>query len=97
MTVRDGQLAVLGKARGAKQSNNFLNEAITKRGGIDFSQPLMLGYSGTSDSALQEYIAASRDIWEGKLESLPITSIGSTIGTHVGPGAIVVAFFANEQ
>ena len=97
LTVRDGQLAVLGKARGAKQSNNFLNEAIATRGGIDFSQPLMLGYSGTSDTALQEYIAASREIWEGKLESLPITSIGSTIGTHVGPGAIVVAFFANEQ
>lgn len=97
LTVRDGQLAVLGKARGARQSNNFLNEAIATRGGIDFSQPLMLGYSGTSDSALQEYIAASREIWEGKLESLPITSIGSTIGTHVGPGAIVVAFFANEQ
>ena len=57
----------------------------------------MLGYSGTSDSALQEYIAASREIWEGKLKSLPITSIGSTIGTHVSPGAIVVAFFANEQ
>ena len=50
LTVRDGQLAVLGKARGARQSNNFLNEAIAKRGGIDFSQPLMLGYSGTSDS-----------------------------------------------
>ena len=97
LTVRDGQLAVLGKARGAKQSNNFLNEAIATRGGIDFSQPLMLGYSGTSDTALQEYIAASREIWEGKLESLPITSIGSTIGTHVGPGAIVVAFFANKQ
>ena len=97
LTVKDGQLAVLGKARGARQSNNFLNEAIATRGGIDFSQPLMLGYSGTSDGALQEYIAASREIWEGKLKSLPITSIGSTIGTHVGPGAIVVAFFANEQ
>ena len=96
LTVRDGKLAVLGKARGAKQSNNFLNEAIAQRGGIDFSMPLMLGYSGQSDSALQEYIAASRGIWEGKLPQLPITSIGSTIGTHVGPGAVLVAFFANE-
>ena len=96
LTVRDGKLAVLGKARGARQSNNFLNEAIAKRGGIDFAMPLMLGYSGRSDAALQEYIAASREIWEGKLEQLPITSIGSTIGTHVGPGAIVVAFFAPE-
>ena len=94
LTVRDGELAVLGKARGARQSNNFLNEAIAKRGGIDFAMPLMLGYSGRSDAALQEYIAASREIWEGNLEQLPITSIGSTIGTHVGPGAIVVAFFA---
>ena len=97
LTVTDGRLAVLGKARGAKQSNNFLNEAIAKRGGIDFSMPLMLGYSGRSDAALQEYIAASREIWEGRLSGLPITSIGSTIGTHVGPGAIVVAFFANKQ
>ena len=96
LTVEDGMLSVLGKARGARQSNNFLNEAIAKRGGIDFSMPLMLGYSGRSDSALQEYIAASKDIWEGKLPTLPISSIGSTIGTHVGPGAIVVAFFAAE-
>lgn len=96
LTVRDGKLAVLGKARGAKQSNNFLNEAIAQRGGIDFTMPLMLGYSGSSDEALREYIAASREIWEGKLDTLPVTSIGSTIGTHVGPGAIVVAFFAKE-
>lgn len=97
LTVRDGQLAVLGKARGARQSSNFLNEEILKRGGIDFSQPLMLGYSGTDDAALQEYIAASREVWQGKIASLPVRSIGSTIGTHVGPGAIVVAFFANKQ
>ena len=96
LTVKDGALSVLGKARGAKQSNNFLNEAIAKRGGIDFSMPLMLGYSGQSDAALQEYIAASRELWEGKLSQLPITSLGSTIGTHVGPGAVLVAFFANE-
>lgn len=96
LTVKDGVLAVLGKARGARQSNNFLNEAIEKSGGIDFSMPLVLGYSGNSDAALQEYIQASRGIWEGKCEKLPITSIGSTIGTHVGPGAIVVAFFANR-
>ena len=96
LTVQDGALCVLGKARGARQSNNFLNEAIAKRGGIDFTMPLMLGYSGSSDEALREYIAASREIWEGKLDTLPVTSIGSTIGTHVGPGAIVVAFFAKE-
>ena len=96
LTVQDGALCVLGKARGARQSNNFLNEAIAKRGGIDFTMPLMLGYSGSSDEALREYIAASREIWEGELDTLPVTSIGSTIGTHVGPGAIVVAFFAKE-
>lgn len=97
LTVTDGKLAVLGKARGARQSNNFLNEAIAKRGGIDFSMPLMLGYSGEDASGLEEYIQSSREIWEGKLDPLPVTSIGSTIGTHVGPGAIVVAFFAEEE
>ena len=68
---------------------------MSKCGGIDFSMPYVLGYSGLSDAFLKKYIADSENLWKGKAESIPYYLIGSTIGTHVGPGAIAVAFFAN--
>lgn len=97
LCVEAGEIKVLGKARGSRQSNNMLTEFITKKGGIDFSMPVMLGYSGTDDALLKGYIENSRTLWEGHLGTLPTTTIGSTIGTHAGPGAIGVAFFAKEQ
>ena len=92
--IEDGELKVLGKARGSKQSSNMLTELIGKKGGIDFSMPYMLAYSGLDDALLKGYIENSRAIWEGHTDSLPVSTIGSTIGTHAGPGAIAVAFFA---
>lgn len=94
LSVECGKIKVLGKARGSKQSNNMLSEMIEKKGGIDFSMPLMLAYSGTDDALLQGYIYNSRALWEGNISSLPVSVLGSTIGTHAGPGAIAVAFFA---
>lgn len=91
--IRDGELIVLGKARGANAGNNLLNEKVRETGGIDFDMPCLLGYSGTDDSLLHTYIEGSRALWEGKLDYLPIAQIGCTIGTHAGPGAIAVAFF----
>ena len=58
--------------------------------------PLLLGYTGLSDSLLQKYIADSAALWEGNCESLPTVIVGSTVGTHVGPGAVAVAFFAKD-
>lgn len=94
--VEEGEIKVLGKARGSRQSDNMLTEFITKKGGVDFSMPVMLAYSGTDDALLKGYIDNSRTMWEGHLDSLPVTMIGSTISTHAGPGAIAVAFFAKE-
>lgn len=47
----------------------------------------------TADLLLQKYIEDSKAIWETGTEQLRTTMIGSVIGTHVGPGAIAVAFF----
>lgn len=96
VSVEDGEIKVIGKARGSRQSNNMLTEFILKKGGIDFSMPVMLAFSGTDDALLKGYIDNSRALWEGHLDSLPVTMIGSTISTHAGPGAIAVAFFAKE-
>ena len=97
ITVSDGEIKVLGKARGSRQGNNLLAQEIEKAGGVDFSRPLMLGYTGLSDALLQKYILDSAAMWEGKRDSLPCAIVGSVVGTHAGPGAIAVAFFAADN
>lgn len=96
VTCKDGVVSMIGKARGSKNGNNFLIKEIESTAGIDFSKPLRLGYTGLTDTLLQKYIEDSIELWKGHSESIIISHIGSTIGTHVGPGAIAVAFFAKE-
>ena len=93
VNVKDGVINMLGKARGSKQGNNLLVQEIGKAGGIDFTMPILLGYSGLSDALLKKYIADSAPLWENGVDSLRYTSIGSVVGTHAGPGAIAAAFF----
>ncbi len=97
VTCRDGEVAMIGKARGSKNGNNYLVQEIQKTVGIDFSKPIRLGYTGLSDCMLQKYLEDSRALWEGHGESMVVSHIGSTIGTHIGPGAIAVAFFEKEK
>ena len=93
LSVIDGEISMLGKARGSKMGSNLLVQEIEKAGGIDFSKPVLLGYSGLSDALLVKYIEDSKHIWEKGLDAVRYTTIGSVIGTHAGPGAIAVAFF----
>lgn len=93
IAVQNGEVCMLGKARGSKNGNNLLVQEIQKTTGIDFERPYCLGYSGFHNDMLQKYIADSRSLWEGHAEHLPIGTIGATIGTHIGPGAVGVAFF----
>lgn len=95
VSVTDGEIQMLGKARGSKMGNNLLVQEIEKAGGVDFSKPVLLGYTGLSDALLLKYIEDSRQLWEAGLDQVRYTSIGSVIGTHAGPGAIAVAFFKN--
>lgn len=96
ISIRQGEVVVLGKARGSRQGNNLLAAQIDAAGGVDYDKPVLLGYSGLSDALLQKYIADSARFWEGKVENLQTTQIGSVIGTHAGPGAIVATFFKKQ-
>ena len=91
--IKDGVINMLGKARGSRQGNNLLVQEINKAGGIDFSMPILLGYTGLTDVLLKKYMTDSAALWENGVENLPYTSIGSVVGTHAGPGAIAAAFF----
>ncbi len=94
VAVKDGAVEMIGKARGSKNSNNYLVKEIESTTGVDFTKPLCLGYAGLNDTLLQKYIEDSSPLWEGNRERLKISPIGATIGTHCGPGTIAVAFFA---
>ena len=68
--------------------------AMISKARVDFDLPVVLGYTGTSDELLRKYIAESGEFWGGK--SFPTTIVGSTVGTHAGPGAGAAAFFVKE-
>ena len=93
VAIENGEVTVLGKARGSKAGNNMLREMVNKEGVIDFSMPFALVYSGLSDELLQKYKKDNRDLFEDAVGDIQGYSLGCAIGTHIGPGAIGTAFF----
>ena len=63
LSIIDGEINMLGKARGSKMGNNLLIQEIEKAGGVDFAKPVLLGYAGLSDTLLLKYIEDSKHIW----------------------------------
>lgn len=96
-TIQDGEILLVGKARGSKQGNNLLVEKIRECGGIDFSLPILLGYTGLSDASLKKYVEDSRAIWQEGTQMLDSTMICGVIGTHTGPGVVAAAFFKKPE
>lgn len=90
--VKDGEVAMVGKARGLKQAGAFLNKEIESYGGADLEKPFLLGYTGLSDERLNEYVNDSEN-WKRVDCPDRRTIIGGVIGTHIGPGSVVLAFF----
>lgn len=91
--VINGEVKLVGKARGSKNRNNLLNKLIENKGGVDFSMPYAVGYSGFSREILDKYIKDSYHLWQNEADKIPAYQIGCTIGTHIGPNGIGLAFF----
>jgi len=91
--VVDGVVESVGKARGPKAADKQLRELIAKSGGIDFSKPLCAAYSGLEDDNLKTFLADSSELLCGT--EVPTAVVGCVIGTHAGPGAVAMAYFAN--
>ena len=96
VAIEEGEVKLIGKAMGSKKGNNLLMQLVQKCGGIDFGMPYVIGYSGLDDSYLKKYLKDSESLYKGKAEEVPAYMIGSTIGAHIGPGGIAVAFFAEK-
>ena len=87
----DGEIKVLAKGRGNKQANSLMNQEIAKAV-IDEGMPAMLGYTGTEDSLLHKY-REECSLWGA---DIPESIVCGVVGTHAGPGAVAVAFFAKQ-
>lgn len=94
VAVIDGEVKVVGKALGSKKGNNLLNRLVQEKGGIDFSMPYGTVWSGLEKSMLEKYVKDSTALWAAHTDNVPAYILGGTIGTHIGPGAVGVAFFS---
>ena len=89
----EGKLETVGKARGIKQSHKMMNDSILACGGIDFSMPVVMTYAGDlNDGAVQRFLDDSTETVGDHADRIKRGQLGCVIGTHTGPGAIVIAF-----
>ncbi len=88
ISLVEGKVSVVGKGRGKKAALESILKEIQKAGDIDFNYPVVLAYSHTTEFALdlQKYLK------ENGINVERLVAIGSTIGTHVGPGACGIAY-----
>ncbi|MCR5156829.1 MAG: DegV family protein [Butyrivibrio sp.] len=93
LTIEEGVVKIIGKARGSKNSHNMLTEFVKSTGGIDMDKPACLGYTGFDDKMLMKYVEDSKFLYEGYEYKLKYAEVGATIGTYAGPGAIALAYF----
>lgn len=93
VSIVDGEVKLVGKAIGSRKGNNLLNRLVQSKSGIDFSMPYGTIYSGLNSAILEKYIQDSVGLWAEHTDAVPKYILGATIGTHIGPGAIGVAFF----
>lgn len=92
ITVTDGAVSLVGKARGEKKAGQMLTDLISKHE-IDHALPFCLAFSGPAEPQLRAYAAENSSVFGAKP---PVSSIGSVIGTHTGPGVVGAAFFAKS-
>lgn len=88
--LSNGKLSVAGKARGVKAAITMTHDLVAKVG-VDGSMPAGIGYTGNDPSVITPYLEAPNSVWTGR--DVPVYNVGSTVGTHTGPGLFIAAFF----
>lgn len=90
LTLKEGALAIAGKARGSKSAVSMTNKMIAEAG-IDFSMPVGVGYTGCDPDVIRPFLDAEDSVFSCEVPS--VYHVGSTVGTHAGPGLYIAAFF----
>ena len=92
ITIKEGKVAMAGKARGLPGAYVALFKKIEELGGINPFFPALAGYTVST----REVKPILTYLEENLHQSEPLVrQIGCVIGTHAGPGAFGLAFFDN--
>ena len=92
ISVKHGVIEMVAKVRGMKQGFKQLSVEAEKFGEIDYTKPLMLGFTGKEAENLEKYEETYAEYWN-QGNAYGKAALGSAIGTHIGPGAVATAFF----
>ena len=90
ITIKEGKVAMAGKARGLPGAYVALFKKVEELGGISAAVPALAGYtlSAREVQPIQTYLPDTLHCTEPL-----VRQIGCVIGTHAGPGAFGLAFF----
>ncbi|MGN0706869.1 MAG: DegV family protein [Faecalibacterium sp.] len=91
--IKDGKVAMAGKARGLPGAYVALFKKIDEMGGVHAELPSVVGYSVSTREVkpIQTYLCDNLSAAEPL-----VGQIGCVIGTHAGPGAFGLAFFDKD-
>ena len=89
--IVDGEVKLIGKSMGSKNAIKTLNKLIVDKGGLNTSLPFGIIYSGISKTLPETFVEQNPQHWHNSNVNYYV--LGCTIGSHIGPGAIGVAFF----
>lgn len=88
LSVVDGKIEMIDKSRGIKKGFDKLYEFIDIEG-KDVDR-IYFGYSGLDKTNLELFIENMKGVDK---QQVNIIQLGTTIGTHAGPGGVVVAYY----
>lgn len=91
ITVEDGVVSMVGKARGPKAGTKMLRE-LMENNAMDPERFGCFAYTGLDNAAALAFAADCG----ADYAAFPVVSVGCTIGVHVGPGVTAVAYFAKH-
>lgn len=86
LMVADGEVKAVSKARGDKDAFAQILQLVFERHPLDTSLPVAFAKSGTGTDRLENFMRALG-------LTGPVSTLGSVVGTHAGPGAIIIAYF----
>ncbi len=93
ISVIDGEVKVIGKARGSKKAMLSIIDQLNQTNGINFDMPHGLLLSGSDDTNLKQFHEKLKTIYGKEVENINIGQLGCTIGCHIGPGAVGIIYF----
>ncbi len=88
ITVADGSVASIGTARGQKGAFEKLYD-IVKEADVDTSKPVILTHTVPQENM---HLFEAFLLEKGIDYSWSYSEVGSVIGTHIGPGAVAIAY-----